>query len=37
MYRVCGPDGERQDYQPCITRCGFRWHNEERLADAEDF
>ena len=36
MYRVCGPDGERQVCQPCIKRCGFHWHDEERLADAED-
>ena len=32
MYRVCGPDGERQACQPYITRCGFRWNDE----DAED-
>jgi hypothetical protein len=32
MYRVYGPDGERQVCEPCITRCGFRRHDE----DAED-
>jgi hypothetical protein len=36
MYRVCGPDGERQVYQPCIKRCGFCWHDEDRFANAED-
>jgi hypothetical protein len=29
MYRVAGPDGERQVCQPCITRCPFRWHDED--------
>jgi hypothetical protein len=29
MYRVAGPNGERQVCQPCITRCPFRWHYED--------
>jgi hypothetical protein len=32
MYRVAGPDGERQVCELCIRRCGFRWHDK----DAED-
>ena len=37
MYRVAGPDGERQVCQPCITRRRFRWHDAEPLADTEDW
>ena len=28
MYRVRGPDGERQVCRPCVERCGFRRHDE---------
>jgi hypothetical protein len=29
MYRVVGPDGERQVCQQCIKRCRFRWQDED--------
>src|SRR5919199_2109996 len=29
MYRVRGPDGEREVCRPCVERCAFRRHDED--------
>ena len=41
MYRVRGPDGERQVCRPCVERCAFRRHEDgedwEALPNAGEF
>ena len=41
MYRVRGPDGEREVCRPCVERCAFRRHDEgedwESDTDAGEF